>query len=166
MRDQHYFPCVHLSVSPLPVHLFATLSPPKSIERNSTKFATSLPFMVRMCEIIFPCVCPLPCIRCPSICPSLRNHRAEFKLATSLPLIVWVCEGNIIFSVRLYTFPIFIHLNVNSKFSGILNWANGTDLELTDRYSFVRFWPGSAVLATPFASVGAYQNCCSQLFGY
>ena len=74
VREQHYF-----SVRPSSVHLSLTLSPHGGGGGvgDSTKLATSLPLMVRVCEsnIIFPFVRL-------SICPSrylLLNHWAEFK---------------------------------------------------------------------------------------
>ena len=91
------------------VHLSVILSPSfQTTGGNSTKLATSLPLMVRVCEsnIIFPC------FRRPSIYPScyLLNHwRESTKLATSLPLMVRVCESNNIFPS---VYPASVHLSV------------------------------------------------------
>ena len=68
--------------------------------RNSTKLATSLPFMLSMCEssIIFLCI-RLSIIR-PFVCHTISSETTGWnstKLATSLLLMVGVCESNIIF---------------------------------------------------------------------
>ena len=70
------FLCVRPSVRLSYVHLSVILYPPKPL--NSTKLATSLPFMVRVCESNIS----YPCVRRPVICPSsylLLNHLAEFN---------------------------------------------------------------------------------------
>ena len=76
-----FFKAMGILLTPLSIRLPVTLSS-KTTGRKSTKLATSLPLMVRVCKnkIIFLCV--RPCVRRSSICMShylLLNHWAEFN---------------------------------------------------------------------------------------
>ena len=103
---QHYFSMrasVRASVVCLSVHHASWTT-----GCNSTKLATSLPLMIKVCEsnIIFQCFC------CPSICQSrylILNHWVEFNQTCYITFPHDLSESNILFPSAS---PAYIHLSV------------------------------------------------------